>query len=130
YRPCRSLRRGPERDGRGTLAAMHPELERVLGTVPDTTLTDLDMAEVRQRRTAAAALEDSISYLRRVIQVRLDILGTELASRRSGAEPASSGELVARLPDVLAEHPGRADGTKAPRDVGYPEVDAALVAAI
>lgn len=109
---------------------MHQELERILGTVPDDTLTALDLDQVRHRRAAAAALEDSISYVRRVIQVRLDILGTELASRRSGAAPASSRELVARLPEVLAEHPGRGDITKAPKDLMYPEVDAALTAAV
>lgn len=108
---------------------MHPELERVLGSVPDVDLTALDLNEVRTRRTAAAALEDSISYVRRVIQVRLDILGTELAHRRSGGAPASSRELVARLPEILAEHPGRSTGGVAPR-VEFPEVDAALVRAV
>jgi hypothetical protein len=109
---------------------MHPELERVLGTVPDTDLTSLDLGEVRARRTAAGALEDSISYVRRVIQVRLDILGTELAHRRSGESPASSQELVARLPDILAERAGGAGHGQAPRDLMFPDVDAALVAAV
>jgi hypothetical protein len=109
---------------------MHPELERVLGNVPDTDLTALDLPEVRARRAAAGALEDSISYVRRVIQVRLDILGTELAHRRSGEAPASSQELVARLPEILAERPGGVGPSQAPRDLLFPEVDAALVGAV
>jgi hypothetical protein len=108
---------------------MHPELERVLGSVPDVDPMALDLGEVRARRAAAAAREDSISYLRRVIQVRLDILGTELAHRRSGGAPASSRELVARLPEILAEHPGRPTTGQAPR-VLFPEVDAALLRSV
>lgn len=109
---------------------MHPELERVLGNVPDADLTSLELADVRSRRAAAGALEDSISYVRRVIQVRLDILGTELAHRRSGGSPADSRELVARLPQILAERGGASGQTQAPRDLLFPDVDAALVTAV
>jgi hypothetical protein len=109
---------------------MHPELERVLGTVPDSDLTELDLDEVRSRRATVVALEDSISYVRRIIQVRLDILGTELAHRRSGDAPASSSDLVARLPEILAEHSGAAGPGQAPRDLSFPEVDSALVGVV
>lgn len=109
---------------------MHPELERVLGNVPDCDLAELDLPEIRSRRAAAAALEDSISYVRRVLQVRLDILGTELAHRRSGESPASSQELVARLPDILAERSGAPGQSHGHRDVLFPDVDGALIAAV
>lgn len=110
---------------------MHPALERLLGTVPDHDLRELSLVDVRDRRVVAEIIEESISYLRRVIQVRLDILGTELAHRRSGDPRADAGELVARLPEILAEHTeGAAPRHAVPRDLRAPVSDEALTAAL
>lgn len=110
---------------------MHPELERLLGTVPDNDLRELTLVDIRDRRAIAEIIEESISYLRRVIQVRLDILGTELAHRRSGEPPADASELVRRLPEILAEHGGAAAPRHAaPRDLRAPVSDEALTAAL
>ena len=109
---------------------MHPELERLLGNVPAGDLSDLPLEDVRSRRATAESLEESVSYLRRVIQVRLDILGTELSNRRSGGERAEVGDLVARLPDLLAEHSRGPGSGQAPRELRVPHVDEALSAAV
>jgi uncharacterized protein YicC (UPF0701 family) len=102
---------------------MHPELDRLLDPTFIDGLESLDLDEVRARRAACQQREESVSYLRRVIQVRLDLLGTELTHRRSGEGPADAQELVARLPDVLAEH-GRSPGFgQAPRDLKLPDID-------
>ena len=105
---------------------MHPELDRLLEPAFVEGLTDLDMAEVRARRAACQQREESVSYLRRVIQVRLDILGTELSHRQSGDAPADMAEILARLPEILSEH-ARAPGLgQAPRDLRLPDIDAEL----
>lgn len=109
---------------------MHPELERVLGNVPDGDLSELSLDDVRSRRATAEVLEESVSYLRRVIQVRLDILGTELAHRRSGEARADTTELIGRLPDILAEHTRGPGGGQPPKEIRAPQVDEALEAAI
>jgi hypothetical protein len=115
---------------RSTLGAMHPELERLLGSVPDADLSELSLDDIRSRRSTAEVLEESVSYLRRVIQVRLDILGTELSARRSGAPRADVTELIARLPDVLAEHSRAPGAGQAPRQIRAPQLDEALEAAV
>ena len=109
---------------------MHPELDRLLDPAYADDLTGLDMAEVRMRRAACQQREESVSYLRRVIQVRLDLLGTELARRQSGEAPADMEALIARLPDILSEH-SRAPGFgQAPRDLRLPDIDDELTALV
>src|SRR5690606_25907483 len=79
------------------------------------------------RRAACQVREESASYLRRVIQVRLDLLGTELARRQSGEPPSHTDDLIARLPEILADH-GRAPGLgQAPRGLRLPDIDGELV---
>ncbi len=56
--------------------------------------------ELRSRRAECHQLEEAASYLRRLTQVRLDIIGAELDSRRRGM--ASTGTVVERLTKVLA----------------------------
>lgn len=65
-------------------------------------LTDLPLEEVRQRRDEALAEREFQSYLRRLLQVRLDLLAREQERRRAG-EPSQP--LVERLTSLLAEGP-------------------------
>jgi hypothetical protein len=73
-------------------------------------LADRPLDDVRQMRVDANQEETDLSYLRRLIQGRLDILRAELA-RRTGDE---SRTLVDMLPSILAEEAG----TAAPRGLG------------
>lgn len=66
-------------------------------------LTALPMEQVRAMRTECQGLENALSYVRRVAQGRLDIVGAELARRRAGGDPADLSELIGRLPDILAD---------------------------
>jgi hypothetical protein len=59
-------------------------------------LPSLAMAEVRQRRDESQEAADELSYLRRLIQGRLDIVHADL-ERRAGGEPSDLGALVERL---------------------------------
>ena len=64
-------------------------------------LRDLPLAEVRELRTEAEQEEVDLSYLRRMIQGRLDILRAELNRRDS----SSNQTLVAGLAAILADEP-------------------------
>jgi hypothetical protein len=65
-------------------------------------LEELPLEEIRRRRDEALAEREFQSYLRRIVQVRQDILVAEKERRRSGAEP---GHIVERLTKILAEGP-------------------------
>ena len=65
------------------------------------------MGELRQRRNALQEREVALSYVRRQVQARLDIVLDELAHRTAGAPARDAGELVAELPKILAERGGR-----------------------
>ena len=74
-------------------------IDRVLAEDYLAGISSIDMAEVRSLRKEAEQEETDLSYLRRLLQGRLDILRAELA-RRSGAD---GGDLVDALPRILAD---------------------------
>ena len=76
-------------------------IDRVLADDYLQGLRDLPLAEVRQLRSEAEQEEVDLSYLRRMIQGRLDILRAELNRRDS----SSSGNLVDGLAAILADEP-------------------------
>ena len=85
-------------------------IDRVLA---DDYLSDLGsapLADLRKRRDDAEQEETDLSYLRRLIQGRIDILRAEL-SRRGGD---GSGSLLADLPQILGDEGPRT----APRGLG------------
>jgi len=98
---------GYQQGGRRALdRVLAPDFLEGLDTVP--------LAELRERRSAAEQEEADLSYARRLLQGRLDLLGAE-EERRAGTDGAveppvarSDAELVARLTDVLAD-PRRTD---------------------
>ncbi len=82
---------------------MTPELDVVTDPSFLTNLADRDMDELRAVRTRCQALENSLSYVRRLIQGRVDIVGGELQRRRDGGETGDTSDLIGRLPDILSE---------------------------
>lgn len=79
-------------------------IDQVLSDEFATGLSDLDMDEVRSRRREAEQEEADLSYIRRMLQGRMDILRAELARRAEG----SGGSIVEHLSGVLADT-GRSD---------------------
>jgi hypothetical protein len=86
-------------------------IDRVLAEDFVTDLGALPFADLRERRREAEQEETDLSYLRRVLQGRLDILRAELA-RRAGDET----DLIQALPRILADEPG--PGPRGPRGLG------------
>jgi hypothetical protein len=74
-------------------------IDRVLAEDYLAGVSSIDMDELRSLRKEAEQEETDLSYLRRLLQGRLDILRAELA-RRSGAD---EGDLVDALPKILAD---------------------------
>lgn len=65
-------------------------------------LSEADMDELRRRRDLCRAEREYLSYIRRLLQGRRDILRDELDRRRGGGQP---GDVVERVTAVLAEAP-------------------------
>jgi len=93
-------------------------IDRVLAEDYLEGLQGLPLAEVRQLRADAEQEEVDLSYLRRMIQGRLDVLRAEL-NRRDG----TGSDLVEGLAAILADEPrsparGRAENTSFATSLG------------
>lgn len=82
---------------------------RLPSDAPEPGLAALSLPELRALRREAQRDETDLSYLRRLLQGRIDILRAELA-RRSPAEVAAVAEeasVVERLAEILRDAPAR-----------------------
>lgn len=81
-------------------------------------LRDRSLDEVRSMHEECLAVETEVSFVRRLAQARIDIVDAELDRRARGG---SIGDLVAALPDILADPP-RSDpaSSRLPRHLGPP----------
>lgn len=78
-------------------------------------LDDISLDELRDRRSLCDALDMELSYYRRLLHGRMDLLGFELR-RRSGEETRS---LIEALPEILAgsEAPATSTGRAVPVEI-------------
>ncbi|MFD3551052.1 AmfC protein [Streptomyces goshikiensis] len=102
-----------------TTAAVRPPAQRTgEPQEPLTPATALGLPELRALRRDAQRDEADLSYIRRLLQGRIDILRAELARRRDrlpavpgqdpGAVPATDPDsVVERLSEILADAPSR-----------------------
>jgi len=90
-------------------------------------LTSRPLEEVRAMRAECQAVEADLSYLRRLVQGRLDIVAGE-ARRREAGEPRADGRtLVASLAEALSERGGGGAGRGAlPQGLGPSSDDGRL----
>jgi hypothetical protein len=77
-------------------------IERLLAPGFVEGLRDLSMDELRAKRAECQEVEVGLSYLRRVVQGRLDIVFADI-QRRAGGEPGDLAALVDQLPGILGE---------------------------
>lgn len=88
-------------------------------------LRELPTEELRRRRDECEEEESGVSFARRVLQGRLDILRAEVLRRRDAGQ-AEAGTVLAALPDILGSersetHPAQARATRflVPPNVRY-----------
>ncbi|WFB08738.1 hypothetical protein LRS74_18090 [Streptomyces sp. LX-29] len=68
-------------------------------------LDGLHLAELRKLRRGSQREEADLSYVRRLLQGRIDILRAELGHRSVASVPAQP--VLDRLPEILADEPSR-----------------------
>ncbi|WP_426574360.1 aerial mycelium formation protein [Aquihabitans sp. McL0605] len=101
---------------------MDPELDRILADDYLDGLADLSVAQLRALRGECQAVETQLSYLRRMVQGRHDIVTGEIDRRGRGGDRYDVSDLVDRLPEILADRihapgPGRLPPTMEPGEL-------------
>ena len=97
------------------------DLQRVLDDDYLAGLSQLDVSELKDRRAECQQVEAKVSYLRRLVQGRLDIVSAEMRRRESGVAADDLSSLVEQLPQILADKvhapgPGRMPTNLVPPD--------------
>ncbi len=105
------------------------EVDRVLGPDPTDDMSSISVGEIRTQRDECRRVEDKVSYLRRLVQGRLDIVESDLRRREAGTSPSDMPSLVEQLPGILSDRvrgPGAGPG-RLPTSILIPEDDDLLV---
>ncbi len=91
-------------------------------------LAEQDLEKVRSKRQRCQDIENAMSYVRRLLHGRLDIVRGELDRRRAGGQPADLDAIIERLPSLLSEG-SRSDGLpRPPQDLAPDSYAESLVA--
>ncbi|MEA2825634.1 MAG: hypothetical protein QOG43_73 [Actinomycetota bacterium] len=101
------------------------EVERVLGPDPLADVSSISVEEIRVQRDECRRVEDKVSYLRRLVQGRLDIVEADLRRRADGTSPGDLPSLVEQLPGILSDRvrgPGTGPG-RMPTSILPPDDD-------
>jgi hypothetical protein len=104
------------------------DVERVTADGYLRDLQDRPLDELRSMRDECGAIEDKVSYLRRLVQGRLDILNAELRRRAEGGGAVDLDSLVEQLPDILSDNVHAPGPGRLPRGVAVPDDDDELTA--
>nr|WP_203611679.1 ABC transporter substrate-binding protein [Streptomyces cyaneofuscatus] len=110
---------GPVPGARTRTSTLHPSVRPLLpglASVPEqgggeagagVGVGGLRLPELRTLRRDAQRDEADLSYVRRLVQGRIDILRAELARRRDRQAPVPEAPVVDRLSEILADAPSR-----------------------
>jgi hypothetical protein len=104
------------------------QLDRVLSPEYLGDLEIREMTDVRAMRAECQAVETALSYLRRMVQGRLDIVGVELQRRREGGDPHDLSNLISQLPEILSDRTRSPGFGRLPQLLAPGEIDADLSA--
>jgi hypothetical protein len=101
--------------------AIDQQLEQVLSPEYLTDLSARNVEELKAMRQECQLVESKLSYLRRLVQGRLDIVSAEMDRRAAGPGASNLDDLVDKLPEILADKvrapgPGRMPTNLAPPD--------------
>jgi len=105
------------------------DVERVIGEDWLGDLPSLPIDHIRAKRDEVRAIEDRVSYLRRIIQGRLDIVAADVRRRTEGGSPLDLDALVGQLPDILSDKGGGGGPGRLPSGLIPPD-DAGLTTEI
>jgi hypothetical protein len=89
-------------------------------------LADRPVDEIRAMRADCVRVETELSYFRRLVQGRLDIISSEQERRRHGADPTGLPELIGQLPEIFSEQRRPGGAGRLPQSIDAPEVDESL----
>jgi hypothetical protein len=100
---------------------MDAELDRILTDDYLVGIEERPVAELRALRAECQTVETQLSYLRRMVQGRHDIVTGEIDRRSHGGDRYDVSDLVDRLPEILADRihapgPGRLTPSIEPGD--------------
>jgi hypothetical protein len=79
--------------------------------------------EIRAMRDECRAIEDKVSFLRRMIQGRLDIVAADVRRRTEGGAAADLRALVDQLPEILSENVHAGGTGRLPSGLIHPDDD-------
>jgi hypothetical protein len=79
-------------------------LDRLVAPTDSGPLPELTLPQLRARRAELQGIESALSYVRRLVQGRLDIVLDERQHRAVGEGGRDVAALVADLPKILSEH--------------------------
>jgi len=104
-----------------------PSLDELLAPGFVQGLRAIPLDDLRHRRAQAAEVEVGLSYARRVVQGRLDIVRAEFLRRELGQSSGDLPGLVERLPEILGDRVhapgnGRLPTLMAPNDADAHDV--------
>jgi len=86
------------------------EVDRVLADDWMGDLPSRPIEDIRAMRDEVRAVEDKVSYLRRIIQGRADIVAADLRRRSEGGSPLDLDTLIEQLPGILSDKGGGPGG--------------------
>ena len=107
---------------------MDETIARILDDAYVADLGERAIEGIRAMRAECQDVETGLSYLRRVVQGRLDIVHAELTRRRSGGEPGDLSSLIDQLPEILGDHLRAPGNGRLPVSLDPGRVDAELQA--
>ncbi|MFC8128154.1 hypothetical protein [Streptomyces sp. NPDC057302] len=93
--------------GMGSMGGAGSTAGALLAEQSEHDLAALLLRELRELRRDAQQNEADLSYLRRLLQGRIDILRAEVARRKDPSAPGPQGPLVNRLSAILTDGPAR-----------------------
>ena len=105
---------------------MSSQLDRILGQEYLGELESRPMPDVRAMRAECTEIETGLSYLRRMIQGRLDIVGAEQQRRREGLEPGDLSDLISHLPEILSDRTRTSGFGRLPQFMAPGEIESDL----
>lgn len=97
-------------------------LDRVTAAGYLESLDARSLAELRSMRAECQDIENALSYVRRMVHGRIDIVAAETARRREGADAGALSAIIERLPEVFAERRHGDTNPRPPQDLAPVEL--------